>query len=204
MEATDSFHDFQDTAFFADCEHEVKPVRSGYRCCLVYNLSLDKGDPAALNLALDAQARTLLAPLATMKDERSGELTAVLLEHSYTEANLSIKNLKGNDEDLTLGHWRNSRDRCVDLGSYRVEKDGLVSKEEIDDGDPDEQESEGYTGNAGWTMDHWYRRAAIVLWPAEDHEHILYRYNFRQTCPCATPALIPSDQARSRATRRPA
>jgi hypothetical protein len=54
MEATDSFHDFQDTAFFADCEHEVKPVRSGYRCCLVYNLSLDKGDPAALNLAMDA------------------------------------------------------------------------------------------------------------------------------------------------------
>ncbi len=250
-------HDFQYTAFFADCEHEVKPVRSGYRCCLVYNLRLDKGDPAALNLAPDAQSRTLLAPLVAMKDERCGELSAVLLEHSYTEANLSVKNLKGNDvaraqalfgaakeagfiahlalvtfhqmgeleddydygrnrrrghddddeshedgtmgeihdEDLTISHWRNSRDRRVDLGSYLVEKDCLVSKEEIDARDPDEQESEGYTGNAGCTMDHWYRRAAIVLWPAEDRERILCRYNFRGAC--ATLATLANEKKAS-------
>ncbi len=27
-------------AFYADCEHEVKPISSGYRLCLVYNLTL--------------------------------------------------------------------------------------------------------------------------------------------------------------------
>jgi len=236
-------HDFQHAAFFADCEHEVEPVRSGYRCCLVYNLRLDEGDAASLNLALDAQAQTLVAPLAALKDERRGELSAVLLEHSYTEANTSLKNLKGNDvarakalfgaaketgftahlalvtfhqmgeleddydygrkhrrgyddddepedgtmgeiydEDLTIAHWRNSRDRRVDLGSYGVEMDALVSKEKIDASEPDQKEAEGYTGNAGCTMDHWYRRAAIVLWPEEDHERILCRYDFRGAC----------------------
>ena len=42
-------HDFQHAAFFADCEHEVEPVKSGYRCCVVYNLRLDRGDPEKLN-----------------------------------------------------------------------------------------------------------------------------------------------------------
>jgi hypothetical protein len=30
-------------AFYADCEHEVRPLREGYRLCLVYNLTLAKG-----------------------------------------------------------------------------------------------------------------------------------------------------------------
>ena len=29
-------------AFYADCEHEVRPLRKGYRLCLVYNLTLAK------------------------------------------------------------------------------------------------------------------------------------------------------------------
>ena len=33
--------------------------------------------------------------------------------------------------------------------------------------EPFETEHEGYTGNAGNTVDHWYHRAAIVLWPRE-------------------------------------
>ena len=29
----------QYAAFYADCQHEVKPVTAGYRICLVYNLA---------------------------------------------------------------------------------------------------------------------------------------------------------------------
>ena len=234
-------HDLQHAAFFADCEHEVEPVRSGYRCCLVYNLRLDEGDPGLLNLSLTVQARTLLPALAALKRNSAGGLRAVMLDHSYTEANLALRNLKGSDqarahallaaaeeagftahlalvtfhqsgelddddhhnrrrrrydddddeestagtmgeiyeEDLTISQWRDKRDRKADLGTYLIDNDALVSKETIGVGDPDQQESEGYTGNAGCTMDYWYRRAAIVLWPAEDHENILCQYNFR-------------------------
>ena len=234
-------HAFQHAAFFADCEHEVEPVRSGYRCCLVYNLRLDTGDPGKLNLPLDAQARTLLAPLEKLLSGRQGKLSAVLLEHGYTEANLSIRNLKGHDqsraralfaaaeeagaiahlalvtfhqmgelqdgysygrgryghenedpedgemgeiyeEDLSAEHWRNAGDHRVALGSYRLDPDDVISKENLGEGDPDEKEAEGFTGNAGCTMDHWYRRAAIVLWAKEDHEIILCRHDFRGAC----------------------
>lgn len=234
-------HAFQHAAFFADCEHEVEPVGSGFRCCLVYNLRLDTGDPGKLNLSLDAQARTLLAPLEKLLHGREGELTAVLLEHGYTEANLSIRNLKGHDqsraralfaaaeeagavahlalvtfhqsgeldggysygrrrygyddedpgdgemgeiyeEDLSIEHWRDAGDRRVALGIYGIEPDALISKEKLGEGEPDEKEAEGFTGNAGCTMDHWYRRAAIVLWAKEDHERILCRYDFSGAC----------------------
>jgi len=88
---------FQYAAFFADCEHAVEPVVSGFRCCLVYNLRLEKGTPRALNLPEDQQARTLRGPLENLMRSREGLLTAVLLEHGYTEANLRIANLKGHD-----------------------------------------------------------------------------------------------------------
>ena len=230
-------HDFQHAAFFADCEHEVEPVRSGYRCCVVYNLRLDEGDPGLLNLSLTAQARALLPSLAALKKTARRGLRAVLLDHSYTEANLALRNLKGNDqvraqallaaaeeagftahlalvtchksgqlededsdyrsryrdededatsgtmgeiyeEDLTISNWRDKRDCKVKLGSYLIDTEALITKEKFGEGDPDEEESEGYTGNAGCTMDYWYRRAAIVLWPADEHERILCQYDF--------------------------
>ena len=234
-------HEFQYAAFFADCEHEVEPVRSGFRCCLAYNLRLDDGDADALNLPLDTQARKLVAPLISLKDDCGSELTAVLLEHSYTEAGFSLKKLKGDDqvrayalfaaareagfvahlglvtqyqmgeledsgyrrrrpwddededikggvmgeiydESLTIDLWRNENDRSAPLGSYYIEEDRLLSRVKFGTGDPDEKESEGYTGNAGCTMEYWYRRAAIVLWPTEAGEEILCEYNFQGAC----------------------
>ncbi len=234
-------HEFQHAAFFADCEHEVEPVRSGYRCCLVYNLRLDEGDPGSLNLPLDTQAKTLLAPLQALKQERRGRLTAILLEHAYTEANFSLRHLKGNDpararallaaakdtgvtahlalvtyhqmgeleenhrrrrrswddddddvadgtmgeiydEDHSIDHWRDARDRKVPLGCYGIEKNVLLTHAPFGEGEPDEKEAEGYTGNAGCTMDYWYRRAAVVLWAEEDHEKILCHQDFNGAC----------------------
>ena len=38
-------------AFYADCDHEIKPLTSGYRICLVYNLIQQK-QPLKLELHL--------------------------------------------------------------------------------------------------------------------------------------------------------
>ena len=86
------------------------------------------------------------------------------------------------DESFTNFHWRDARDRPVESGEYQIAEDALTVKESISDGEPDEKESEGYTGNAGCTMDHWYRRAAIVLWAAGDEEEILRRQDLRGAC----------------------
>jgi hypothetical protein len=232
---------FQSAAFFADCEHEVEPVRSGYRCCLVYNLRLDKGDPSLLNVPLDRQAETLLPAVRTLAAERAGELSAVLLEHRYTEANFSLRHLKGNDqararallaaaresglvahlalvmfhqmgelsggdngygydydddeevsdegvmgevyeESLQASHWRDAADQATAFGAFDLAKDEVIAEQPLDNGEPDEKEGEGYTGNAGCTMEYWYRRAAVVLWAREDHEAVWCGHDFWGAC----------------------
>lgn len=94
METTVNFsaeahrHDFQHAAFFADCEHEVVPVTSGYRFCVVYNLVLEEGDPELLNQSADDHARPLAMLLGKDAGARApGAPTVILLEHHYTEVN---------------------------------------------------------------------------------------------------------------------
>ena len=88
---------FQTAAFFADCEHEVEPVESGVRFCLVYNLRLAKGDPAELNASVGAQAERLAPALRRLTWSDPPKPLAVLLDHQYTEANFSLAGLKGHD-----------------------------------------------------------------------------------------------------------
>jgi hypothetical protein len=88
-------------AFYADCEHEVLPVREGNRLCLVYNLiqKRSKGRIEILKApeyesqtsrAAAILERSLTAPNAPAK-------IAWLLEHQYSPAALSFSALKGAD-----------------------------------------------------------------------------------------------------------
>lgn len=83
-------------AFYADCEHEVRPLREGHRLCLVYNLTLTKAKKplAAPRTAerIDEVASILRSWSAT--DPRK---LAVTLEHRYTQGGLVWDALKGAD-----------------------------------------------------------------------------------------------------------
>ena len=232
-------------AFYADCEHEVKPIKSGYRLCLTYNLVLTKSRTSTAIGAPDFQQAT--HELANQIVKWSGnpntpgsDLTkvAILLQHSYTESSLSIENLKGvdqtraealfdaaeqadcdahlalvtlwesgsaeadysssrygrggysrwsdeddDDEDdadgnssshimgeviessLSANLWTDRHGHAVDLGAINLDDDEVILEGDWRDRAPSEEEFEGYTGNAGMTLERWYHRAAIVLWP---------------------------------------
>lgn len=87
----------QYAAFYADCRHEITPVTSGYRVCLVYNLAIarQKTQPSAPvnSQAADAVAELLLQLFA------GGALDkiAIPFKHQYTEAALDPRELKGAD-----------------------------------------------------------------------------------------------------------
>jgi hypothetical protein len=223
-------------AFYADCRHHVRPVTSGYRVVLTYNLLL-KGDTVA-----SAAGRTdpgLAAELTRCLDEHfddSDEPTRLvyLLDHEYTQRALGWARLKGSDASraatvraaaqaadcevaLALAEvhetwsadeaepsWHQGRGRYWDddgedgedgedspddyelqeliesttsLDCWLDESDEAtptsltVSDDEVcattptADLSPQESSYEGYMGNYGNTVDRWYRRAAIVLWP---------------------------------------
>jgi hypothetical protein len=87
-------------AFYADCEHEVRPLLQGYRLCLVYNLTLARGKktiPAPPSVQHVATVRDLLRDWQTETAEDAPRKLAVLLEHQYTQDGLTWDALKGVD-----------------------------------------------------------------------------------------------------------
>ena len=88
-------------AFYADCPHEVRPVASGHRVALVFNLCLRADDertprePPEYGEETDAIARHLDA---WCQGDGSPEKIVWLLDHAYSEAGLSFETLKNGDD----------------------------------------------------------------------------------------------------------
>ena len=58
-------------------------------------------------------------------------------------------------------------DEDIDLDDDIDLEDAMLNGEELFDTDanPDEEDFEDYMGNYGPTLEHWYRRAVLVIWP---------------------------------------
>jgi hypothetical protein len=227
-------------AFYADCRHQVAPVRSGYRATLTFNLFVDAVTPApgtgpATELAqcLAEHFTTPATPRYGSRDLGPPNRLVFLLDHEYTQRGLGWRRLKGADAQraallhaaaeqagcetvLALADVKEtwdalpSDDRWDDYNYYEDEDDGSPGDdpdafeltELIEDDitlgwwtDPEgiggepislyvpdyeactstpnerltpyQSEYEGYMGNYGNTLDRWYRRAAIVMWPQD-------------------------------------
>ena len=69
------------------------------------------------------------------------------------------------EHSTTLDHWVDTDNAVQKLGRLQVSDRDIVCIRETDEDDLVSSEYEGYMGNYGETLDYWYRRAAVVLWP---------------------------------------
>jgi len=167
-------------AFFADCQHEVLPVTSGHRICLVYNLAIArKRQPAAPKSSAAVEAVSGL--LERIFEDRSRDKVAIPLKQQYTKAALDPGELKGGDRSRVdvlfraaersgyaayLALLTHHQEGSADEGSLDYESSRYRRWHE-DDADEDE---EGDGGNApashasaefedvsedSLTLDHW-------------------------------------------------
>jgi 2OG-Fe(II) oxygenase superfamily len=222
-------------AFYSDCRHQVKPVASGYRVALTYNLLLHE-EPARSAIDPDSE---FVDDLTSCLEEHFGcadnpDFLVYLLDHEYTPRGLSFSRLKGadaqrapalraaaeragcevalalttvretwsayeenerdyrgwdgwDDEDesdssdgerdgdydleelieseVTLESWTGPRSGRLERVSLPVGDDTVCASTPSEDMQPYTSEYEGYMGNYGNTLDRWYRRGAVVLWP---------------------------------------
>jgi predicted 2-oxoglutarate/Fe(II)-dependent dioxygenase YbiX len=94
---SDGFHPAL-VAFYADCYHEVKPVTSGYRINLIYNLSIvDRTKKPVLSQQAQVIEDIGRAIQKWTQENSDNPILTYLLEHSYTEKNISLSNLKHAD-----------------------------------------------------------------------------------------------------------
>ncbi len=235
-------------AFYADCHHEVHPIKQGYRVVLTYNLIVEgsstvaEAPPANLVHAIH-EFFTRPRP-ARWSGDRNGEhppdRLVYLLDHEYSQQGLQWSRLKNADarraaalraaateldceiflaladihetwsceeeysgysdygsrfsgddadgderdeegtaggssdldltelldSDVELRHWVDTGGQSEGV-SARVDAAELCFTKPSTDFEPFESEHEGYMGNYGNTVEHWYHRGAVVLWPRE-------------------------------------
>jgi len=118
-------------AFYADCVHEVRPIVSGYRLTLVYNLRfLKKRSRLGAPDYREEQARvsTLLKGWEASLDEP--DKLILPLEHAYTPAELSFGALKGADAGMAsvLVRAADEADCDLHLALMTVEESGSAEQ----------------------------------------------------------------------------
>jgi hypothetical protein len=93
-------------AFYADCRHEVRPVRTGYRVTFTCNLLLDSDLVGEVPVEPSAEVARYLAEHFTTRvsrwegdDREPPNRLVYLLDHQYTQRGLSWDRLKGADTE---------------------------------------------------------------------------------------------------------
>ncbi len=71
------------------------------------------------------------------------------------------------DTEVTLTHWTGPDGSRLEETSLPVGGTEVCASTPTGDLTPYESQYEGYMGNWGNTLDRWYRRAAVVVWPRE-------------------------------------
>ena len=104
---------------------------------------------------------------------------------------------------LSAEHWSDREGHRLPVGELSVEEDELLDPESLKDVNP-EEEFEGYTGNAGMTLDRWYRHAAIFLWPESKHFEILCDRDSRKVLPVLEQMVRGGEMPGARTRRVPA
>ena len=170
---TDHPSELHHAAFYADCEHEIRPVTTGGRVALVYNL-MRRGDgavggppdPEALVASLAAELRRQFA-----RTDGPEKLIWVL-EHNYSEAGLSFETLKNADASVgrMLGKAAVRADCSIHAALLEGTQIDLVMSYVESDELPDPRESDfevAETDDWGFRLSSLRRPGATALAPGE-------------------------------------
>ncbi|HRI16021.1 MAG TPA: 2OG-Fe(II) oxygenase, partial [Verrucomicrobiota bacterium] len=123
------FSELRYAAFYADCEHEVRPITEGNRVCLVYNL-IQQGNRKTGALQAPDYEKQIAAAATLLGDNLSapGAVAKVawLLEHQYSPDGLSFAGLKSGDAARVkvLAQAAERAGCAVHLGIVHIEESG--------------------------------------------------------------------------------
>ena len=113
-------------------------------------------------------------------------------------------------EDELIGtDWTTLEGKKQPWCDIPFELSAIVASEPIDKWKPTSEEFEGYTGNAGNTLDRWYHRSAIVVWHRDQHFDVIVRSGPANSIPmfCSMAEKLPKtpkkrlDEARNDCVR---
>lgn len=93
---------------------------------------------------------------------------------SYSDAPPRNLNLGEIYVDELLGEqWVDANGRKQAFPAIALSTKSIVASTPLDQWKPTREEYEGYTGNAGNTLDRWYHRSALCVWHRDHHFSVL-------------------------------
>jgi hypothetical protein len=130
---------------YTDVMHEVKPIQSGYRLALSFNLIQKKSLPIESHLQAIGAAQQYsyhhilsswkeTADVTTVVSGKAPNKLAILLDHQYTAAEFSANAFKGSDQ-ANLGHLL-AVAKTLDFEVYFASVDFHVQGQPEDEGPP--------------------------------------------------------------------
>ncbi|KAJ5113997.1 hypothetical protein N7456_002531 [Penicillium angulare] len=124
-------------AWYSDVFHHIRPVESGYRWVLTYNLIFDPSHPRVFEVIPDSAIQKLRGVVkkwvSKNKTSRPINHAYYKLDHRYSQAAISMKNLKGQDLARVRTLRELSSDLDVEIFLLVLEKAELVGFEWLDD-----------------------------------------------------------------------
>lgn len=94
--------------------------------------------------------------------------------HRYDRTPRSAIQIGETYEDELFGtQWTNLQGKQQPLSGIALAASAIVSSTPLDDWKPTSEDFEGYTGNAGNTLDRWYHRSVVVVWHREHHFNVV-------------------------------
>ena len=89
-----------------------------------------------------------------------------------SEGNYDLEELI--EESTSLDDWRSFDGKKLNYGEVGVSDSEIFFGRPNSQFKPHNEEYEGFMGNYGNTLDRWYHRATIVLWPKEKHFDLMH------------------------------
>jgi 2OG-Fe(II) oxygenase superfamily len=160
-------------AFYADCQHEVLPVRHGNRVCLIYNLIHKRSKGRSRILKAPEYEHPITEGAAILdrflKAPDAPPKIAWLLDHQYSPAGLSFSAFKGSDAaKARVLVQAAARAQCAAyLGIVHIGESGAAEPDDdyfyrsrrnrygYDEGGDDEEADEDASFNAATVDDTW-------------------------------------------------
>lgn len=100
--ATGSDNAFNVVSFYADCEHQLHPIMTGKRVCLIYNLVATTAEPTWIpthdvNFDYESKLRMIVNDWNTGEEDNITKIGHPLA-HKYSHQSIGVSTLKGIDE----------------------------------------------------------------------------------------------------------
>ena len=164
--------DFSYLAYYADAQCSVKPVTSGYRLALTYNLihrseAIEESRPSSIPIDHKAAINSILEDWQAKIADCPNFSPVYMLDHDYTKGDVALESLKGADQACCHHLYDASKEHgfCVFLARFEHSTSQSRNPQNGDDDDVDYDDWKGGAedNRPDWMLEELFTMEGVIV-----------------------------------------